>query len=422
MASIEKQVRKKGIVYHVTVYDGKKRHKQTFEPDPNWSESRTRKELSKFTYEFETKVKDGKLYEGDKLRFDFYCQNWLSEKRTQLSATTLEFYERVINTKFIPALGKYRLTEIKPKHIKDYILTTVGANGQKLSPSSIKKELAVLKSIFSTAWEDEIIDLNPAERVRPPKQEITTNLKYFTLEESQRFIDILDVPLRYDVKEHTRIVNETEYTVKQYQLNHAIATQFKLFFILCIISGARKGEILGLEWSSIDYDKSQIAIRKNVVLANNEIVIKEPKTKTSVRSIRLPDAVLSMLKDYREEWEKYRAILGSAWKGSDFIFIQNNGFVMHPSTPYHKFVEIIDNYNLHCENENEKLPRIPLHGLRHTSATLLISENVDVKTVSKRLGHSNTSTTLNIYTHSLEKQDEASAAKFEELFFPRKKE
>ncbi|CVI73289.1 site-specific tyrosine recombinase XerS [Clostridiales bacterium CHKCI001] len=82
---------------------------------------------------------------------------------------------------------------------------------------------------------------------------------------------------------------------------------------------------------------------------------------------------------------------------------------MYPSTPYAAFKKLIKRYNNTVTDETLKLPNIPLHGLRHTSATLLISQNVDVKTVSGRLGHSQTSTTMDIYAHSLKKMDEVAA-------------
>lgn len=88
---------------------------------------------------------------------------------------------------------------------------------------------------------------------------------------------------------------------------------------------------------------------------------------------------------------------------------------MHPDTPYKTFKRIIKRYNSTVENESDKLPDIPLHGLRHTSATLLISQNVDVKTVSNRLGHAQTSTTMDIYSHALQKMDEQAAATLDNL-------
>ena len=88
---------------------------------------------------------------------------------------------------------------------------------------------------------------------------------------------------------------------------------------------------------------------------------------------------------------------------------------MHPDTPYKTFKKIIRRYNESVTEEADKLPDIPLHGLRHTSATLLISQNVDVKTVSNRLGHAQTSTTIDIYSHALKKKDEQAADVLDDL-------
>ena len=88
---------------------------------------------------------------------------------------------------------------------------------------------------------------------------------------------------------------------------------------------------------------------------------------------------------------------------------------MHPDTPYKTFKKIIKRYNESVKKEEDKLPDIPLHGLRHTSATLLISQNVDVKTVSNRLGHAQTSTTMDIYSHALRKMDEQAANVLDDL-------
>lgn len=107
--------------------------------------------------------------------------------------------------------------------------------------------------------------------------------------------------------------------------------------------------------------------------------------------------------------------IGSQWIGNNYIFIQQNGLQMHPDTPYKTFKKIIRRYNKTVIKEEEKLPDIPLHGLRHTSSTLLISQNVDVKTVSSRLGHAQTSTTMDIYSHALKKMDEKAAAVLDDL-------
>lgn len=124
---------------------------------------------------------------------------------------------------------------------------------------------------------------------------------------------------------------------------------------------------------------------------------------------------MELARNYRREQLQYRLSLGSEWVGENYVFIQANGKQMHPDTPYNKFKSIIRCYNAHIIKEEEKLPEISLHGLRHTSATLMISQNVDIRTVSNRLGHTQTSTTLDIYSHALQKMDEQASSALDTL-------
>ena len=117
---------------------------------------------------------------------------------------------------------------------------------------------------------------------------------------------------------------------------------------------------------------------------------------------------MHLLKRYKVEQNTQRLSLGTSWKGSGHLFIQDDGRQMDISTPNHTFKKIIKRYNESVDEKN-RLSEITLHGLRHTSATLLISQNIDVRTVSGRLGHSECSTTMNIYAHALKNKDEQAA-------------
>lgn len=152
------------------------------------------------------------------------------------------------------------------------------------------------------------------------------------------------------------------------------------------------------------------------------MIVKTTKTKTSTRTVSLPVPVMHLLHQLLIEQKQYALSLGSQWVGhrgssykDNYIFIQWNGQVMYLDTPYQWFRKILDNYNRQQTDDNAKLPQITMHGLRHTSATLLISQNVDIRTVSGRLGHAQTSTTMNIYAHSLRKSDEAAAESLGDL-------
>lgn len=104
------------------------------------------------------------------------------------------------------------------------------------------------------------------------------------------------------------------------------------------------------------------------------------------------------------EQTKTKESLGAYWKGNNWLFTQSDGSMMSYSTPYATFQDAIDRYNANKE-PSDQLPHIPFHGLRHTSATLLIAAHQDVRTVSNRLGHAQASTTMNIYAHALKEND-----------------
>lgn len=155
-------------------------------------------------------------------------------------------------------------------------------------------------------------------------------------------------------------------------------------------------------------------------LAENGYVqnTKAPKTFSSNRTVTLPAGTMNLIRKYKSEQQRYRLSLGTYWKGNNYLFIQDDGKQMDLSTPNKVFQKVIRLYN---ESHEDKLPEITLHGLRHTSATLLIAQNVDVKTVSSRLGHSETSTTMDIYAHALKKQDALAAESLGELFTEKSK-
>ena len=163
-------------------------------------------------------------------------------------------------------------------------------------------------------------------------------------------------------------------------------------------------------------DAQTVSITKSTAIVDGKPYTKAPKNHSSNRVISVPLHIIKQLKRYRLEYNTYRISIGSQWQEradkEEYIFIQWNGLQMYPSTPYNVFKDVLRRYN---SEHGEQLPDIPLHGLRHTSATLLISQNVDVRTVSNRLGHAQTSTTMNIYSHSLQSKDVAAADTLAEL-------
>lgn len=434
MASITKR----GNTYRVRVFvcekpDGRKEFKSaTFRPDPAKTEKQNQKALDLFVMEFEQKVKNGKYLEGETISFQDFAKIWLDEYAPDhLSVGTLSSYVTTLEKYIFPAIGKIKMAKLQPRSLNKLysdMLNTPKENGKgNLSPSTVKRAHAIISSIYHTAIKWNVCLDNPCLRTEPPKQVRNTNdIKYFTEEETERFLAILDRPMICPRSAHDRVDDTGKpYHVGEYVELQPIHPQHRLFFYMALFLGCRKGELLALQWQDIDFEKSTVSITKSTGYVNKQIITKEPKNKTSVRVISIPPMILSMLQEYRKEQMAEAFRLGTAWEGKrsakeydqNYLFTQWNGLQMHPSTPYHVFKKIISRYNAALAEGETPLPSIPLHGLRHTSATLLISQNVDVRTVSGRLGHAQTSTTMNIYAHSLKKSDEMAAEKLENLLF-----
>lgn len=396
-------IRKRGKGYQITVSNGRDIYgKQiletaTFLPDADKTEKQNQKALERFALDFEERVKSGKYLDGEKITFEAFTDKWLREyAAVQLEATTVDVYKLLLRSHIIPVIGHLKLSCIQPAHLNSLYASMLSErkDGKPggYSPATIKRVHAIISSILTTAVQWNILIENPCERVKPPKQARNVDdVKFFTPEQSAAFLAELDA----------------ETAAGSIKLQHNI------FFQLALFCGMRRGELVALLWSDVCFEDSTISITKSTTIVNGRAYTKQPKNKTSFRTVTVPAHIMKMLKRYRIEYHTYRLSLGSQWQGSDFMFIQWNGLQMYPSTPYNIFKDVLHRYN---STHDEKLPDIPLHGLRHTSATLLISQNIDIRTVSNRLGHAQTSTTMNIYSHSLQKLDSKAAETLENLF------
>ncbi len=420
MANIEKR----GASYRITVSNGydtsgkKLREKATFTPDPTMTPKQQQKALDKFVFEFEEKVKNGNYLKGEKITLKDFTGKWIKEyAEQQLEKTTLTHYNEVLNHKILPALGHIKLSKLQPLHLQslynNLLEDGVRRDGKTggYSPATIKKCHVVLSSILSTAVHWQLIESNPCDRVSPPKNKnITGNVKHFTLEQAETFLQALDMEYVTTYQAHDRIDDTgKKYHVEAYTENRKMSIQLKVLFNIALFGGLRRGELLALTWDDVDFDRNAISISKSTGYTGKETYIKTPKNKSSIREIKLPGTVMDMIRQHKKKQQELRLSLGDQWQGENYLFIQWNGRQMNIATPYHAFKDIVIKYNATVTDTAQKLPDIPFHGLRHTSATLLISENVDIRTVSARLGHAQTSTTMNIYAHSLKELDEKAA-------------
>ena len=425
MASITKR----GNTYRIRVSNGRDSQGRqlfestTFTPDPSRTEKQNQKALEIFALKFEEQVKSGKYLDGEKLTFAAFSDKYLNEYVVQhLEQNTIELYKTLLRLHILPAIGHLKLSRIQPRNLDALYnqLRSERKDGRPggYSPKTIRDVHNTISAIYAVALRWNVVTENPCDRTEPPKDtHNSASVKHFTQEQAAAFLDALNRPFAVPIAAHDRTDDTGKgYHVNAYTEEKVLPTQFKVFFHLAMMCGLRRGELIALEWSDFDFNAGTVSITKSSSAVNGTIITKSPKTAASYRVISVPTSAMALVKQYRKEQIEYRLQLGSAWEGENHVFIQWNGRQMYPSTPYGMFKKVIRWYNASVPDPADRLPDIPLHGLRHTSATLLISQHVDVRTVSGRLGHAQTSTTTDIYSHFLKQADMAAADTLEHLF------
>ncbi len=351
-------------------------------------------ELAKFVAD----VQKGMYVEGKSLKFTDFVEIWKRDYGSkELAPSTYKRYLGILESRIVPFFGHFRVDKIKPTDIMQFydllskdtqIVRRKDNNGKKtgkpLSPKTILEHHRLLRAMLQKAVYWQMIVSNPAERVQAPKTK-KPKRKYYDDEQSKALISGL-----------------MELTEEQFK--------YKVAIILTIFTGVRLGELMGLEWDDINFREGIVSInRSSQYLADKGVFTKVPKTESSIRDVAIPDFVVSLLEEYKCWYDNQKALFGELWYDSNRLFVQADGKPMHPSTIskwFEKFVAQIG------------LPVINFHGLRHTNATLLIAQNIDVSVVAARLGHAQITTTLNFYVHPIISHNKTAGFVLENLLLP----
>ena len=452
MASITKR----GNTYTIRVslgYDGKGRQLQkfkTWKPPEGMTEKQIKKELDRQKVIFEEQCRSGQYMDGN-IKFSDFAEYWLNEyAKKQLRPKTVSGYIGLLE-RINSGIGHIRLDRLQPNHLMEFynnlqeqgirqdikyaacidvkpilkakkftrkalscrsglsvntvdnfvhlknisersahsiavaldipfskLFVAVQSKGNTLSQKTISHYHRLISSILEKAVKWQVILYNPCHRVEAPKVQ-KKETKYFDDEQTAHLLECLEAePLRY-----------------------------KAMILTLLYSGMRRGELCGLEWSDVDFKNSLIDINKSSLYTNGRgIYADTTKTEGSKRVIKVPPVVIDTLRQHRKEQTAERLKLGDQWTDTNKVFTQWNGNPIHPDTLTNWFSKFLERYSL---------PHISLHGLRHTNATLLIAAGADLRTVSKRLGHSNMSTTANIYTHAIQSADERASQLLDDM-------
>lgn len=161
--------------------------------------------------------------------------------------------------------------------------------------------------------------------------------------------------------------------------------------MVLLFTGMRSGECLGLRWSCIDFEEKTITIDKTLSYANNRRFLETPKTKSSLHTISMDDAVAEILLEHKKEQDKVKETVGEAWQQPKMVFTSCTGHYYDRSLLNTQFRRLLRNH--------PEIPYISIHGLRHTNTSLLIFAGEDISVISKHLGHSSVDITSRVYAH-----------------------
>ncbi len=441
MASIEPRPKKDGTMsYRITVSlgrdpEGKQILKKTTFTPKSQAPTKAEKEVKDFALQFEKQVQCGDMVVDEKATFadmvKIWEKNWLPAK----TPSVRENYMEVQRLRVLPHIGQLKLTSIRATHI-DKIISDEKEAG--LAPQTIRYTFTVINSVFRYALKKQYIRENPCLRcddLPPAPLKKGKDIRFFDKDQARRFInDALTMKYSYTYGKRQRTNKKTgeKYEIAGYTSERVVPLQWRVYFIMAIITMFRRGEMCALTWADFNETDNQLTVSKALAMVKEGQYLKGPKTEAGNRTIYIPEELSKLLKQLKREQLAQCVKLGTAWKGhrnglkedgkttdsfeENTIFVQENGLPIHLTTPGHKFHEIIDLYNATREKEEEKLPYIRLHDLRHTGATLLIGDHTDIETVSKRLGHAKPSVTLDIYGHALPENDKKASEKLGEMF------
>lgn len=346
----------------------------TWKPDKKMTAKQIEKELNRQPVMFEEACMNGHIVAT--MKFEDFAHKWFEEyAEFKMKPQTIRGY-RSLEPRIYKAIGHLRMDKITPRHIqkfindlrKDKCQNSQGKVGKMLSTKTIKLHISLVSCIFEYAIKMQMLQNNPCRNVTfpaPDKKEV----EIYTLNEVRQLMNLFD--------------KESDYNFK-----------YVVFFKLALYTGFRRGELLGLEWKDFDWERGIISVKRTSQWTKERgIYIDTPKTKTSFRSLKMPDIIIDLLKQYKEWQDNYKASLGTKWIETDRLFTQAEGKPMDPASPYKYYEEF-------CKRTGMRF--VSPHKFRHLNASMLISQGVDVKTVQSCLGHTSPTTTLSIYTHAFQ--------------------
>ena len=442
MAHIEKIEGKRGTSYRFIVSNGfdsngkRITHKKTWKPPQGMTPRQIEKAVQRAALDFERSIEQGYSLDNKQTFAEYAAYVLDLKERTGVRPTTLDRYRDLLG-RINAAIGHIKLADLRPQHLNAFYknlaepgirtgggsatakidlakwlkenkksrasiaeaagisAATVGVavkgepiredkaeaiakamgkkvaevfkvekNSDPLSDKTVLEHHRLISTILTQAEKEMLVPYNAAAKATPPKVE-KRDPNYFQPEEIAAILDALEKePLKWQLITH-----------------------------LMIVTGCRRGEIMGLQWEKVDFENSRVKIDKALVSSKSKgIYLGNTKT-SDIRYLNLPAETMNLLRRHKREQLRLQIANGDRWQHTGFVFTTDDGSHMNPDS--------ITGW-LHDFSRRHNLPHINPHAFRHTVASVLLANGTDIVTVSKQLGHASVNTTENFYSHIIE--------------------
>lgn len=350
-------------VAQFSLSDGKKRQISRKTEKEAWSA--LRKALGE--------VEQGTIVTGPEQTLNVFLNHWLEEiHKPTLRLSSYIKYRKVIDTYILPELGHLKLQKLSPQIVQAFYRRK---EKEGLAPKTVNSIHGVLHKALDTAVRWNMLARNVCDVVSPPRI-VKHEIQPLSMEQAQHLLEV------------------------------ARGDRLEMPLLLALVTGLRRGELLGLKWADIDFTQGALQVKRSLdYVAHHGYVESEPKTKSGRRRIVLPKFVVEALKQHRIQQLEQRLKVGEAWQESDYVFTGLTGGPFNPRYLLILFDQLL---------ENAGLPHMRFHDLRHSAATLLLSMGVNPKIVQEILGHSNISMTMDVYSHVLPSMQKEAMGKWDD--------
>ena len=449
MATIEKIPGKNGDTYRISVSAGfdtqgkRIRHRMNYKPTPGMTERQIQKAVQRAAADFERSIEQGFALDN-RQTFAGYAEYVLDLKqRTGTKARTLDRY-RDMMVRINQAIGHIKLADLRPQHLNSFYKNLaepgirIGGGSarakidmvawlkkNKVSRGKLAEKAGISAATVGIAVKGESIKEEKALAIAKAMNKkvdevfrVEKNMEPLadkTILEHHRLISTILaqaekemlVPYNAAAKATPPRINKKDPNYFQPETISAILEaleseplKWRLITHLLIVTGCRRGEIMGLKWEKIDFENSRVKIDRALVSSKSKGVFEETTKTSDIRHLSLPRETMDLLRQHKREQLRLQLANGDRWIHTGYVFTQDNGDHMNPDS--------ITGW-LKDFSARHGLPHINPHAFRHTVASVLLANGTDIVTVSKQLGHASITTTENFYSHIIE-ENKAKAA------------